>query len=321
MSSRKNETEIKSVLCHPIHNNKDKIVGVIEVTNKKNQNQFSIDDEKIMKVLSLVLSSVYYKFNPMEQESQVRQFSPHFDRKSAWIGKTPNMAFLRNMILKVKDVSTPLLLVGEKGVGKALYANIIHTEGQRGLKEIDVINSNFLNNKSLWDEDSKFLTNKDGTILIKNIDLLSLEDQKKLLTYFLKEEKNEFSARIIATCEDFLTDKVDRGEFYAPLYDYIGSIELKIDPLRRRYDDIELLLDFFLRFEAKKKGELKKEYTDDVLISLKSHDWLGNVKEFKKCVERLILLNQKSHIIETVDFGEDAFNQNKKKLFENIFFC
>ena len=116
--------ETKSIICHPIHNREDKIIGVIEVLNKRNEDRFSIEDEKTMKVLSLIFSSVFYNFNPMSDKSLVRRFSNPFDRKNALIGKVPHVASLRSTIVKLKDIEAPVLIHGERGVGKSLYSKI-----------------------------------------------------------------------------------------------------------------------------------------------------------------------------------------------------
>ena len=92
---RKFGFETKSIICHPIHNREDKIVGVIQVLNKRNEDRFTIEDEKTMKVLSLIFSSVFYNFTPMSERSMIRRFSGPMDRKNAFIGKVPHVASLR----------------------------------------------------------------------------------------------------------------------------------------------------------------------------------------------------------------------------------
>ena len=62
--------ETRSIICYPIQNREDKIVGVIEVINKRNQDCFIIEDEKTMKVTALVFSSVFHNFNPMSESSK-----------------------------------------------------------------------------------------------------------------------------------------------------------------------------------------------------------------------------------------------------------
>ena len=120
--------QTKSIICYPIHNREEKVVGVIEIINKRNQDRFTIEDEKTMKVLSLVFSSVFHKYNPISETSQIRRFSRPFNRKHAIIGKTAHINSLRSTIIKVKDLESSVLIHGEKGVGKTLFAKILHHE-------------------------------------------------------------------------------------------------------------------------------------------------------------------------------------------------
>jgi two-component system, NtrC family, response regulator HydG len=115
--------ETKSIICHPIHNRDDKVVGVIEILNKRNKDRFTVEDEKTMKVLSLMFSSIYHGYTPLSEASQIRRFSTPFDRKFALIGKDPHIGSLRSAIIKLKDTDSPVLIHGEQGVGKPLWSN------------------------------------------------------------------------------------------------------------------------------------------------------------------------------------------------------
>ena len=90
--------ETKSILCHPITNREDKVIGVIEVLNKRNQDRFTEEDEKTMKVLSLVFSSVFHHYNPISEKSLIRRFSTPYDREYAYIGKSNSTNEIRRSI-------------------------------------------------------------------------------------------------------------------------------------------------------------------------------------------------------------------------------
>ena len=70
----------RSILCNPITNREDKVIGVIEVLNKRNQDRFTEEDEKTMKVLALIFSSVFHNYNPISEKSLIRRFSTPYDR-------------------------------------------------------------------------------------------------------------------------------------------------------------------------------------------------------------------------------------------------
>lgn len=309
--------ETKSIVCHPIHNREDKIVGVIEVINKRNEDRFTVEDEKTMKVLALVFSSVFHKFNPVSEGSQIRRFSMPFDRKNALIGKTAHMGSLRNTIVKLKDIDSPVLIYGEPGVGKTLYANIIHHEGQRGLHGYEMVNCATKDRATLErelfgpsEQDCVFTKCQGGTVLLKEVSKLPLMFQKRL-SQVLKEHGLPGStvsvdARLIATTTADLGQMVDDGEFDRELYEYLSKAFIHIEPLRRRMDDIEQLVDYFFKIECKQQGLLLKSFAPKAVEKLKDYDWPGNIRELKICVERAVMYNPKAHVISEVPVENTA---------------
>lgn len=314
---KKLKFETRSIICHPIHNREDKIVGVIEVINKRNEDRFTVEDEKTMKVLALVFSSVFHKFNPMSEGSQIRRFSMPFDRKNALIGKTPHMGSLRNTIVKLKDIDSPVLIYGEPGVGKSLYANIIHAEGQRGLRNIEVINCASKDKATLERElfgpnesDCAFTKCQGGTVVLKEVSKLPMMFQKRLAQvvreHGLPGSTFSVDARIIATSTGDLGQMVDEGEFDRELYEYLSKAFIHIEPLRRRLDDIEQLVDYFFKIECKQQGLLLKSFSPKAIDKLKDYDWPANIRELKICVERAVMYNPKAHVISEVPFENTA---------------
>lgn len=325
--------ETRSIICHPIHNREDKIIGVIEVLNKRNEDRFTIEDEKIMKVLSLIFSSVFYNFTPMSDKSTIRRFSGPFDRKNALIGKVPHVASLRSTIVKLKDIEAPVLIYGEKGVGKSLYAKILHVEGQRGLKPFEVV---FCEDKDqeqvetfLFGPDEaecRLISCKGGTVHLHEIWALSLKNQKKLCR-ILKERhipdtKFSMDVRIVATTTRDLGVLVANGDFDRDLYEHLAKATVFIEPLRRRGDDFELLVDYFLKVECKKQGLLLKSFAPKLMDKLKKYDWPGNIKELKQSIERAVLYNPKSHVITDIDIQDSASPlvdiSEKKRMFGDL---
>lgn len=325
--------ETKSIICHPIHNREDKIIGAIEVLNKRNEDRFTIEDEKTMKVLSLIFSSVFYDFTPMSDKSTIRRFSGPFDRKNALIGKVPHVASLRSTITKLKDIEAPVLIYGEKGVGKSLYAKILHVEGQRGLKPFEVIYCEDRDQaqveKYLFGPDEaecKLISCLGGTVHLHEIWALSLKNQKKLMSVLkdrhIPDTKFSVDVRIVATTTRDLALLVSNGEFDRELYEYISKATVYMEPLRRRGDDFELLVDYFLKIECKKQGLLLKSFGPKLMEKMKKYDWPGNIKELKQSIERAVLYNPKAHVITDVEIQDSASPlvdiSEKKRMFGDL---
>ena len=329
--------ETKSIICHPIHNREDKIIGVIEVLNKRNQDRFTVDDEKTMKVLALVFSSVFYKYNPISEHSQIRRFSTPFDRQHAIIGKTSHVNSLRNTILKVKDLESSVLIYGEKGVGKTFFAKILHYEGQRGLSPFEVVDCAERDfpkiEEQLFSTDGekcKLIKCQGGTILFRELDQLPLEMQKRLAQILhdrhIPGSKISLDVRIMASSAQDIGKMVEERIFDQQLYEIIAKAFISIEPLRRRVEDIQPLVDYFLKTECKKQGLLLKSFSPQGIEKLVEYDWPGNIQELKLCVERAVLYNPKTHMITEVELENSAtplFDVNyKKRMFGDIpFVC
>ena len=307
-----------SIICYPIHNREDKIIGVIEVINKRNPDRFTVDDEKTMKVLALVFSAVFHGFNPVSETSQIRRFSTPFDRDYALIGRTPHVTSLRSVIIRTKDLSTPMLISGESGVGKMLYARILHHEGNRGLKafeEINCVDQDFASlEQKLWglDEDKNvFIRSQGGTVVFREIGKLPMNFQEKLLGVIrqgcVEGSSYTLDVRFIATSSQDLGQMADEGSFKKELYEFFFKTHVHIEPLRRRIEDLSNLIDYFLKIECKKQGFLLKSFAPKLVDRLKNYDWPGNIKELRLCVERAVLYNPKNHIIADVaELGSSA---------------
>ncbi len=306
---KKTGFDTKSILCNPISNRDDKVIGVIEVLNKRNQDRFTEEDEKTMKVLALIFSSVFHNYNPISEKSLIRRFSTPYDREFAYIGKSSSTNEIRRSIVKLKDIDSPLLINGEFGTGKKLLARIIHNEGKRGLNKFVTIpckgvDSAVIEEKIFGSNGNKSVLEEcqGGTVVFEEIGYCDLSLQNKILTV-LKERRIPGSNLTIDTRAIF-TSSLDikkmaqaDGDFNFELYNYVQESILMVDPLRKRPDDVEALTSYFLRKECRKQGLLLKEFSKEVLDQLKQYDWSGNIIELEQAVQKAVLYNPKAHVI------------------------
>lgn len=307
--------ETKSILCCPLSNREDKVVGVIEVLNKRNETRFTADDEKTMKVLSLIFSSVFHNYNPISEKSLIRRFSTPYDREYAFIGRSPQTNDIRKSIVQLKDIDTPLLIKGEFGTGKKLLARIIHNEGKRGLEGFEVVHCKGADLKEVElalfggeGRQSALESCAGGSVVLHEVGSLPLNLQAKLVQTIknrrIEGSKLSLDVRFIFTSsEDLWKLAREEGEFNEELLDLATASVLDVAPLRKRPQDIEDLLSYFLRKECRKQGLLLKEFSEEVMEELKSYDWPANVKELEKAVEKAVLYNPKAHVINKLKNG------------------
>ncbi len=301
--------ETRSIICSPISNREDKIIGVIEILNKRNEDRFTVEDEKTMKVLALILSSVFHHYSPMSEKSLIRRFSTPYDREFAWIGRSPQTSEIRKAVVRLKDIDSPILVEGEVGVGKKLFARIVHNEGKRGLAPFFVISCKGVDEVSLskhifggLGEKSKLEECIGGTVVFDEISFMPTQLQIKLLQ-ILNDRRVPGSDISLDIRPIFTTSKnlklmiEEEGSFNPHLYQYMTSAEIRIDPLRKRQLDIEDLLSHCLRKECRKQGLLLKDFTEEVKDQLLNYAWPTNVLELESAVEKAVLYNPKAHVI------------------------
>jgi two-component system, NtrC family, response regulator HydG len=307
--------ETRSIICSPITNREDKIIGVIEILNKRNEDRFTVEDEKTMKVLGLILSSVFHQYNPLSEKSLVRRFASPYDREFAWIGRSPQTSDIRKAMVKMKDIDSALLVTGEPGSGKKLFARILHNEGKRGLAPYVTISCKGVDEETLHREifgdtyaKSKLEECVNGTITFDEIGYMPLAMQLKLLNVFSQRRipgsTISLDVRPVFTSSRDLKSMIEEGTFNPDLYRFITTSEVAIDPLRKRTLDIEDLLSFYIKRECKKQGFLLKEFADPIKEQLLAYSWPGNVRELESAVEKAVLYHPKAHVIS--DLGSKA---------------
>jgi two-component system, NtrC family, response regulator HydG len=301
--------ETKSIICSPISNREDKIIGVIEVLNKRNEDRFTVEDEKTMKVLALILSSVFHNYSPMSERSLIRRFSTPYEREHAWIGRSAQTSEIRKAVVRLKDIDSPLLVSGEFGVGKKLFCRIVHNEGKRGLAPYFVIPCKGVDEATLAanifgspEQKSKLEECVGGTVVFEEITFMPLHMQIKLMKVIsdrrLPGSFISLDLRFMFTTSRNMKQIMqDDGSFNHELYAFMTSSEMHIEPLRKRQADIDDLINYYIKRECKKQGLLLKEFSEDVKDQLLNYVWSGNVVELEKAIEKAVLYNPKAHII------------------------
>ena len=206
-------------------------------------------------------------------------------------------------IENVKNLNTPILIIGESGVGKRLLAEIIHFTSDRKNKEFLYQDCDNFEESILEEAIFSLIKISDGsTLYIANIDKMPLRLQDKL-TYFL--ESNEFNFRLITSIENLPIFSINSGNLKKELFFLISKIEVMINPLRERKEDIVLLLNYYLE-ELEKKYNLNKSYDENFKDFLLSYTFPGNVRELFYIIE-YSYLNSKNSKITTNDLPNSIY--------------
>lgn len=300
-------SQISAVGAYPLYNAQDKVIGVLQLENKRSDERFSIEDEKVLKIFALIFSSFYGEYNPLSEKSLVRRFSAPQARSVIFIGRSEATTDLRKTITKLKDSNAPLVITGERGVGKSLYAQILHVEGVRNDKDFELVTCQGMPEKVL--EDQLFGNNENigilakcqnGTVCIEEATHMPISVQIKLLKFIhapANDKNAQMHVRFIFTSSKDLSDAISQNLLHPELYQFMSQYVVLIKPLRDRKKDIGDLLDYYLLRECKTHGFLPKVLGDEVKEKLLDYNWPGNVTELRQAMGRLVMYNAKQHVI------------------------
>ncbi|MDY6878844.1 MAG: sigma-54 dependent transcriptional regulator [Desulfatiglans sp.] len=231
-------------------------------------------------------------------------------------GTSAAITELTEQIRIVSPTNAWVLISGENGTGKELVAHTIHRLSRRNHKPLvevncaaipeDLIESElFGHEKGAFTGASamrkgKFDVAHEGTIFLDEIGDMSLKAQSKTLR-ILQEQRFErvggtktikVDVRVLAATNKDLEAEIEKGTFREDLYFRLNVIPVKVPPLRKRVEDIGLLVNAFLNEFSQSINVEEKEFSEEAIGILKKYNWPGNVRELKNLVERLVIMTQ-----------------------------
>lgn len=236
------------------------------------------------------------------------------------VAGSSKMRDLFQMIDKVADSDSTIIVYGESGTGKELVAKAIHNRSDRKNGPFVAINCGAIPEHLLESElfghekgaftgatsqkAGKFERANGGTIFLDEIGDMSPELQVKVLRVLEEREFDrvgggktiKVNVRIVAATHRDLDERIRNGEFREDLYYRLHVIPLYLPPLRERKGDIGLLFD---HFRSKLNDEKRRHVTGiepAALETLENHAWPGNVREFRNLMERLVVLKGQGEI-------------------------
>lgn len=264
-----------------------------------------------------IIPLLYKAIEKVSLTKRVQQLEKQLSNKYSFdniIGKSKAILQAIELAKKVAATTTTVLLTGETGTGKEVFAQAIHNAGSRSGKSFVAINCAAFGKELLESEmfghvagsftgatkDKKGLFEEanNGTIFLDEIGEMPLELQAKLLRVL---ETGEFirigetkttkvNIRIIAATNRSLSREIEQGHFREDLFYRISLFQIHLPPLRERVVDIEPLAQYYLFTITGKVNKRIKQISPAYLEVLKQHQWKGNIRELKNVIERSIIL-------------------------------
>ncbi len=244
-------------------------------------------------------------------------------RLGSFLGKSPAILKIFDLVDKIKDINSNVLITGESGTGKELIARAIHYLGNRSKNRYEVINCAAIPFQLLESElfgykkgaftgansnkVGKFETADKGTLFLDEIGDMDYELQSKLLRVLQEKEisplgsnnKKRIDVRVIAATNQNLEEKIRKRTFREDLYYRLNVIPINLPPLRERREDILLLVDYFIKKYCLAFDKPMKEIDPHALDLLERYDFRGNARELENIIQRAVALGTGNMIIST----------------------
>ena len=292
------------------------------------------DNDKVIPLLSKAIEKVELKKMIATLEKQVGK---KYNFESI-IGSSSSIIDAINLAKKVAPTNATVLLLGETGTGKEVFAQAIHNASARAGRPFMALNCSSFTKELLESEifghkagaftgavkDKKGLIEEanTGTLFLDEIGEMPFELQSKLLRVL---ETNEFikvgdtsttkvDVRFIAATNRDLQKDVNELKFREDLFYRLNVFTISLPPLRERKKDIPALAQFFLKIFSAKTNTAVESMSKEFLEHLQHLDWKGNIRELKNIIERAVILADSSELtLENLPLELQAANFNSQK--------
>jgi len=265
-----------------------------------------------------IIPLLYKAMGKVALAKKVQQLEKQLDKKYSFesiLGKSKAIKEAIDAAKKVAATDATVLLTGETGTGKEVFAQAIHYSSNRKSNTFIAVNCSAFSKELLENElfghkagaftgatkDTKgiFEAANGGTVFLDEIGEMPLDLQAKLLRVlengeFLKvgdTKTTKVNVRIIAATNRNLKKEVETNHFREDLFYRISVFQIELTPLRERIIDIEEIANHFLKVFSNKTNKRVSGFSKSYIDSLKSHEWRGNIRELKNVIERSVILS------------------------------
>ncbi len=331
---------IRSVIAAPLHI-KGKVNGVIYLDSTTKSGLFTKKDLELLEafagIASLILSNATKYLELLEGYEALKADA---ELKSEFVGESPAIVEIVNLIKKFAPTNFPVLITGESGTGKELVARMLHRfSGRKG--RLVAVNCAAIPSELLEAElfgyqkgaftganqpkKGLFEAAEGGTLFLDEIAEMLPELQAKLLRAIQEKEIKPLGStrpvridvRILAATNQDLEKAVKEGRFREDLYYRINVLHIHVPPLREHPEDIPLLVAHFIR---KYGGGKIKGIEKKALVRLINYSWPGNIRELENVIARAVVVADSEFITEK-DLNlreEPTIREKEEKLFKPL---
>lgn len=284
-----------------------------------------------------IISTVKKALERFNLRNEIKELRSKIEAKASFkniIGKSEKISDAIELSKKVAITDTTVLLLGETGTGKELFAESIHYASKRKDKPYVAINCSSLPKDlqeselfgykkgaftgAVIDKKGYFEEADGGTIFLDEIGDMSYDTQSKLLrilengTYYRvgDSQMRNINVRVIAATNKDLETEIKKNSFRSDLYYRISPFKIYLPPLRERRDDIELLIKYFVDYYSARLNKPVDDIEPAMKKKLINYEWKGNIRELKNIIERALILST-DKILDEECFPEEITDSKK----------
>ena len=251
------------------------------------------------------------------------------------IGKSENIEVIKDQINKLSNTESRVLIYGPTGSGKELIARKIHNQSNRSNNPFIIINAALLDVQKyeleLFGEERSDGTisygalekSTGGTLLIDQVSEIPLETQSKILRVLTDQKFRRINGnhdvkvnvRIICSTIKDIREEIHLGNFREDLFHRLNVIQIKVDPLSKKIEDIPLLIEYFSKIISDSYN-IKKLDLNSYTNYLINYSWPGNIRELRNLIERIAILTPGSKNEKILNIIKESIKQRENDIFD-----
>ena len=251
------------------------------------------------------------------------------------VGKSDNIEIIKDQINKLSNTESRVLIYGPTGSGKELIARKIHNQSNRSNNPFIIINAALLDVQKyeleLFGEERSDGTisygalekSTGGTLLIDQVSEIPLETQSKILRVLTDQKFRRINGnhdvkvnvRIICSTIKDIREEIHLGNFREDLFHRLNVIQIKVDPLSKKIEDIPLLIEYFSKIISESYN-IKKLELNSFTNYLINYTWPGNIRELRNLIERIAILTPGSKNEKILNIIKESIKQRENDIFD-----
>jgi Nif-specific regulatory protein len=313
--------QTKAILAVPLQDH-GRTIGVLEVLNPRKDRRFNQEDLELLAAFAAHASVAIRNARLVSSIKEANRYlqAEIDERYGTLIGKSAGIRAAVKSARKVAETSATILLLGETGVGKEMFARSIHSWSHRASKPFVAVNcvalAEGLLETELFGHEKGAFTGahqqkkgllelaQGGTVFLDEIGDTKPEFQAKLLRVLQTHQFERVGGtvpitvdiRFIAATNKDLEAAVHAGSFRKDLFFRVNVVTITVPPLRERKEDIPALANFFLGRYCRDMKRPPMTFSPSAMKLLTEHNWPGNVRELENVIERAVVLTTENEI-------------------------